>query len=300
MAVDVEWEEQGVSQAPTPCPLPSRREIREAEANRLSDDTSPRHHPQGVQTTRVFSLAQSGVLAALFVMTVVIPLSGFVGSEASISLPSRAMGTALGSTWMQGRHTVISNSLEGSATAVSRARFRAPLTVTQCIPAETSANGERSVEVDRRTVYMPIEAGRYQSTSPFGPRTNPVNGLPDFHTGTDMAAPLGTPLHAVYSGVVVDVYHDPYGGGDAVKLRHEFSDGTVFYSLYLHQYANQILVTKGQNVEAGQVIGAVGSQGMSTGPHLHLEIHNASDDPIDPDAWLAANGAIDINQEACS
>lgn len=288
-----------MSEAVDPCPLPSRREIREREASRLPS-ASARRSPRSPKSSSVFTVAKAGVLTSLLAMTVVVPLSGFVGSDASISLPSRAMGTAVGTTWMQGTRTVMSSSLAGSATAVSRARFRAPLTVTQCIPAETSANGERSVAVERRTVYMPIEVGRFQSTSPFGPRINPVNGSPEFHTGTDMAAPLGTPLHAVYSGVVADVYYDPYGGGDVVKIRHEFPDGTVFYSLYLHQYANQIVVTKGQSVEAGQVIGAVGSHGMSTGPHLHLEIHNASDDPVDPDAWLAANGAIDVNQEACS
>ncbi|MBB6334330.1 M23 family metallopeptidase [Schaalia hyovaginalis] len=287
-----------MSEAVDPCPLPSRREIREREASRLSS-ASARQSSRSPKGSSVFAVAKAGVLTSLLAMTVVVPLSGFVGSDASISLPSRAMGTAVGTTWMQGTRTVMSSSLAGSATAVSRARFRAPLTVTQCIPVETSANGERSVAVERRTVYMPIEVGRFQSTSPFGPRIHPVNGSLTFHTGTDMAAPLGTPLHAVYSGVVADVYFDPYGG-DIVKIRHEFPDGTVFYSLYLHQYANQIVVTKGQNVEAGQVIGAVGSNGRSTGPHLHLEIHNASDDPVDPDAWLAANGAIDINQEACS
>lgn len=288
-----------MSQAVDSCPLPSRRAIREASETRTSS-ASAQHSPQRAGRAPVRLLAKAGVLSSLLAMTVLVPLSGFVAPDASIVLPSRAMGTAAGSTWMPGTHTVLSSALAGSQTAVSRARFRAPLTVTDCIPAETSANGERSVDVERRIVYMPIEAGRYQATEPFGPRINPINGVPEFHKGTDMAAPLGTPIHAVFSGVVADVYFDPFGGGDVVKIRHEFPDGTVFYSLYLHQYANQIVVKKGQSVEAGQVIGAVGSHGMSTGPHLHLEIHNASDDPVDPDVWLADNGAIDINQEACS
>lgn len=282
------------------CPLPTRRELRQRTAKPTpAPSTSPAEHVSHKRISSVFPFAKAGVLGALAAITVVIPLSGFVSADASLNIPTRTMGVAAGTSWADAGQTRAASSLAGSDTAASRARARAPLTVTACVPAQTAANGERTVTVDDRTVYMPIQAGHYQSTSPFGPRVNPVTGGFEFHTGTDMAAPMGTPIHSIYSGVVVKVGWDSWSG-NYVKIRHEFSDGTVFYSMYLHQYANQILVSEGEAVAAGQVIGAVGSNGMSTGAHLHLEIHNAADDEVDPDAWLAANGAIDIAQEACS
>ena len=105
--------------------------------------------------------------------------------------------------------------------------------------------------------------------SPFGYRTDPITGEVSYHTGTDIAAPNGTPILAAADGsVVIANGVDRWGGsyGYYVKLDH----GGGLQTLYAH--CSSICVTTGQQVQAGKVIGYVGSTGRSTGNHLHLEI----------------------------
>ena len=106
-------------------------------------------------------------------------------------------------------------------------------------------------------------------TSQFGYRTDPFTGEISYHSGTDIAAPYGTPVLAAAGGTVtVANATDPWGGsyGYYVKIQH---DGT-FDTLYAH--CSSICVTPGQQVQQGEVIGYVGSTGNSTGNHLHFEI----------------------------
>ena len=86
------------------------------------------------------------------------------------------------------------------------------------------------------------------------------------HKGIDMAAPTGTEIHACKGGTVVSAIAMDYTYGNYVILDH----GKGMTSLYGHM--SKILVSKGEKVSAGQVIGLVGSTGLSTGPHLHFEI----------------------------
>ncbi|OAB57371.1 hypothetical protein AY599_20030 [Leptolyngbya valderiana BDU 20041] len=100
----------------------------------------------------------------------------------------------------------------------------------------------------------------------FGWRHHPIAGTRRFHTGTDIAAPLGTPVLAAFTGRVAVA--DALGGyGLTVILEH--NDGTA-ETLYAHM--SELLVRPGDRVEQGQVIGRVGSTGYSTGPHLHFEV----------------------------
>lgn len=116
-----------------------------------------------------------------------------------------------------------------------------------------------------------------QVTSRFGMRTHPLSGTARAHTGLDIAAAAGTPIRAAVAGQVV--FAGPMGGyGLTVDIAH---GGTV--TRYAHQ--SRVLVTAGQSVATGQVIGLVGSTGASTGPHLHFEVRTA-DGPLDPDTWL--------------
>ncbi len=111
-------------------------------------------------------------------------------------------------------------------------------------------------------------------TSPFGWRSNPFGGAPEFHQGLDIAAPSGTTVTAAASGTVIMAQW--YGGyGNYILIDH----GAGYSTGYGHLSA--IYVSTGQAVQRGQAIGAVGSTGQSTGPHLHFEIRIAGK-PVDP------------------
>jgi murein DD-endopeptidase MepM/ murein hydrolase activator NlpD len=115
-------------------------------------------------------------------------------------------------------------------------------------------------------------------TSPFGYRQNPFGGAPDFHPGLDIAAPMGTTVTAAASGTVISAGW--YGGyGNYILI----DDGGGMATGYGH--LSQIFVSNGQQVQKGQAIGAVGSTGRSTGPHLHFEVR-INGKPTDPAAYL--------------
>lgn len=106
-------------------------------------------------------------------------------------------------------------------------------------------------------------------TSPQGYRTDPVTGETSYHSGTDIAAPEGTPILAAADGTVtIANATDSWGGsyGYYVKIDH----GGGLTTLYSH--CSSICVTVGRQVLAGQVVAYVGQTGRATGPHLHFEV----------------------------
>jgi murein DD-endopeptidase MepM/ murein hydrolase activator NlpD len=115
-------------------------------------------------------------------------------------------------------------------------------------------------------------------TSLFGWRIHPISGSTKMHTGTDIAAPEGTPVLAAMAGKVL--LADNLGGyGLTIALEH--SDGTQ-QTLYGH--LSEIFVKPGELIQQGAVIGRVGSTGNSTGPHLHLEFRQLTDA-----GWMAVD-----------
>ncbi|MBZ5740182.1 M23 family metallopeptidase [Nocardioides mangrovi] len=104
-----------------------------------------------------------------------------------------------------------------------------------------------------------------------------------FHTGLDFAAPSGTPIHAIADGVVTSVGYDgSYGNKTVITL----DDGTEIW--YCHQ--TSYVVSEGDTISQGELIGYVGSTGNVTGPHLHLEVRPGAGDPVDPYTALVAHG----------
>ena len=139
-------------------------------------------------------------------------------------------------------------------------------------------------------VVFPLPAGTWTETSPFGPRVDPITGQPGFHPGVDLAAPAGTPILAATDGRVIVA--GMIAGTGTIEILATV-DGKPLSTTYLHMDAIGIGVTVGELVSAGQRIGAVGSTGHATGPHLHFEVHpgGPSTPPMDPMPWLAEHGA---------
>lgn len=115
-------------------------------------------------------------------------------------------------------------------------------------------------------------------SSGFGNRIHPILGYSRFHAGIDFAASYGSTIRAADSGRVI--FSGWYGGyGQAVIIDH----GNGVSTLYAH--ASRLFVKEGQNVQQGQSIAAVGSTGLSTGPHLHFEVRQ-NGNPVNPMAYL--------------
>ena len=109
----------------------------------------------------------------------------------------------------------------------------------------------------------------YRLTSAFGMRKHPVLKVTRMHNGIDMACAEGTPIYATRAGTVTRTSYQAGGAGNYVSINH--LDG--FSSIYMHM--THYVVSAGQSVSQGQLIGYVGSTGISTGPHLHFGISYA-------------------------
>lgn len=129
-------------------------------------------------------------------------------------------------------------------------------------------------------------------TSVFGWRLHPIHGTVRFHSGTDIGAPMGTPVVAAYSGRVgtADFLQ---GYGLTVVLEHNNNTQQTLYG-----HLSEIFVRPGTWVKQGEAIGRVGSTGNSTGPHLHFEFHQLTDQgwvALDPGSLLE-NGLTNFMQ----
>ncbi|RWC22865.1 MULTISPECIES: M23 family metallopeptidase [unclassified Mesorhizobium] len=113
-------------------------------------------------------------------------------------------------------------------------------------------------------------------TSTFGPRKHPILGTVRIHKGVDWAAPLGTPIAAAFDGEVV-FQGDGGGYGNLVKISH----GNGRETRYAHMQKFAVKGGVGAKVKAGDIIGYIGTTGLSTGPHLHFELYRDGE-AIDP------------------
>ena len=124
---------------------------------------------------------------------------------------------------------------------------------------------ENGKSMKKTLMKTPINGARL--SSPFGKRKHPILGFTKMHTGTDFAAPTGTPIMASGDGVVTRAQWCG-GGGNCVKIKHN----SVYQTVYAHMSKFGRGIKKGVRVKQGQIIGYVGSTGLSTGPHLHYEV----------------------------
>ena len=119
--------------------------------------------------------------------------------------------------------------------------------------------------ITKSLMKTPINGARLSSS--FGMRKHPIFGYNKMHRGTDFAAPSGTPIMASGSGTVTRARWCG-GGGNCVKIKHN----STYETVYAHMKSFAKGVKEGRKVKQGQIIGFVGSTGLSTGPHLHYEV----------------------------
>src|SRR5699024_9437309 len=138
-----------------------------------------------------------------------------------------------------------------------------------------------SAPVNESGIFTRPTNGRM--TSGYGMRTHPIFGVPRLHAGVDFQVATGTPLKAPADGVVSTA--SARGGfGNVIMISHCIngqSDTTVCAHL------SSMSVSPGQTVSEGQLIGATGNTGTSTGPHLHFEVHvGGYGNPVNPVPYL--------------
>tara|TARA_E500000178_G_scaffold261594_1_gene258559 strand:+ start:204 stop:1550 length:1347 start_codon:yes stop_codon:yes gene_type:complete len=119
--------------------------------------------------------------------------------------------------------------------------------------------------ITKSLMKTPINGARLSSS--YGMRKHPILGYNKMHRGTDFAAPSGTPIMASGSGTVTRARWCG-GGGNCVKIKHN----STYETIYAHMKAFAKGIKEGRKVKQGQIIGYVGSTGLSTGPHLHYEV----------------------------
>jgi len=129
-----------------------------------------------------------------------------------------------------------------------------------------------------RTTVPSLWPVRGQITAGFGQRMDPFSGEGAFHPGVDISVPFGTRVEAAADGIVLEAGPES-GYGNEILIDHGFGLTTKYGHL------SRIFVVVGQELKRGQIIGAVGMTGKTTGPHLHYEVH-INDAPVNPTKYL--------------
>ncbi len=126
-------------------------------------------------------------------------------------------------------------------------------------------------------VYGPVMNvdWRKKISSNYGYRVHPITGVKTFHDGVDIAIPTGTALYSAVEGTVIKSYYSD-SGGNMIVIENESGWQVTF----MHMDSRSVSV--GETVKQGQYVGTSGNTGNSTGPHLHIRIHDAEDQPVNP------------------
>jgi murein DD-endopeptidase MepM/ murein hydrolase activator NlpD len=184
-------------------------------------------------------------------------------------------------------------SVAGGAAVIERDAY-AITEIPQTNTASTGGAGGAGVSVANAavgTIQWPLPAGTRISDD-FGPRSSPGGIGSTYHEGVDFAPGMGAPIQVVADGVVRLTQLSDAGGYGCYAIVDHNVGGVAFASLYGHMQCDSVAIEEGAHVVAGQLVGLVGSTGASTGAHLHFEIHEADDEPIDPLPWMDAHVTV--------
>jgi murein DD-endopeptidase MepM/ murein hydrolase activator NlpD len=155
-------------------------------------------------------------------------------------------------------------------------------------PITSSVAGVGAVAIiETGTVVWPV-VDHSRTSDVFGPRLTACSGCSLFHDGIDFLPGEGSPILSIADGVVVTAASDSGGLGNYVEVQHNIG-GQLLTTAYGHMQDGSMQVSVGDRVTAGQQLGAVGSTGQSTGPHLHFEMYGTDGVRFDGMAWLVAH-----------
>jgi murein DD-endopeptidase MepM/ murein hydrolase activator NlpD len=237
----------------------------QASLNQLRDETS-----RLLRTARGFEAALSSTLSALGVDTQV-PHAANASLDGDLS-----------------SFFDIKETAEGTLREVDDVRRLAEYLSTTVEPIKeigTLLDSQSALLTEIPSIW-PIKGGIGHVSMFFGQNENPFTGQYYIHKGIDLSTyRQGDPIVAAADGQVVTVDYDATGFGNYVIIKHKHG----FYTRYGHM--QQFRVTTGQRVQQGQVIGYIGNTGLSTGPHLHYEVHIGSD-VVDPFKYLNIRSSI--------
>lgn len=197
----------------------------------------------------------------------------------SQSVQVQAQQNTIGETTKQQLKT----DAEASASQVDRDSYTVTsvpkVSMTGFSTADTFSNDTSG------TIQWPFPTGVPISDG-FGYRSSPGGIGSTNHQGIDFNPGMGAPIQVVADGTVRLAQKSDAGGYGCYVIVDHNVNGMEFASLYGHMQCASVAMSKGEEVKVGQQVGNVGSTGTSTGAHLHFEIHDESDTPIDPMPWL--------------
>lgn len=243
-------------------------------------------------------VSRAALVGTLGIVTIAAPMTGFgsssMAAEAAELAPQSVgefVSAAAADHLLDGTISTATSLREDPmarivATDLS-ARAQARSVITSCTPT-SGANGFSEAYVERVAApTRPMAEGTFTSTSRYGWRWGQI------HLGTDMAAPVGTPIYSVADGTVVHAGAGIEGRSGTLVIVEAVIDGEPTWFWFGHMYSDQVYVEVGDTVRAGQIIAGVGNSGRSTGPHLHFEVHTGSwDNVVNPDVWLNQHDAV--------
>lgn len=233
---------------------------------------------------QIFSIAAMAFVAGLAIATSV-PANALLSPE---EIAFQAEQARLSSLPIGDGQTV-----EGTGETVSAGRDGVSVSAAQVAPTMGAFSVKRlsvNVPVSNNGMQWPVK--EVKISSPFGDRT--LWGRYNFHTGLDFDPDYGTPIYSVADGIVSLVENPGPTCGVAVFIEHNV-DGNKFTSVYCHMVVDSVPFKAGDTVEKGDLVGSIGLTGVTTGPHLHLEIR-VNDVPIDPYAFLVQHAGKASNE----
>ncbi len=166
-------------------------------------------------------------------------------------------------------------ALEKAAAEAARKKAEA---AAAAAAASSGNSGAGAAVVSGNGTFTHPCPGLTRISSTFGWRAQPLPGASTNHKGMDMAAPTGTPIYAAASGTVVSAGYSG-NAGNMLVINH----GGGLQTIYMH--CHKLYVSAGQKVSKGQNVGAVGTTGNSTGPHLHFQVMS-NGTPVNPQNYL--------------